>query len=264
MKISVAQAPIAPIPFDVSVLDRPLNLGDRLRLTVMRYVSRHPKLVWFDPLRLMRSHVLHEAHRDGYDLIVDGYPRSANSFLAMAFKVANPQVRVRSHCHWPTHVIAALRRGKPACVLIRQPEDAIASTAVHTRGTLAWATRRYVDYYEALLPYRDRMLVITFDQATTRLRDVFEEMNQRFGLTLNLPVVDDDFRHAIEEQVRTLDWGQDPLKVSLPSPARAPHLKELKRRLQAPGMALDLHRADELYDLFATCPTALGGVRRGV
>lgn len=89
-------------------------------------------------------------------------------------------------------------------------------------------------------------------------------MNQRFGLTLNLPVVDADFRQAIEEQVRTLDWGQDPLKVSLPSPARAPHLKELKRRLQAPGMAVDLHRADELYDLFATCPTALGGVRRGV
>jgi hypothetical protein len=191
---------------------------------------------------------LRELCLKNYDLLVDAYPRSANSFLAMAFKVAAPRLRVRRHAHQPTHVIKAVRDGKPVCVIVRPPLDAVASAVVHFRWPLQYALARYRDYYSALLPYLGRIQIVTFQEATTELPEVFSALNRRFAVGLPAPLIDECFLAAVGAEVRALDWGRDPIWVSLPSMARAPQLQEVKRRLRAERYAMLLGESETLFE----------------
>jgi hypothetical protein len=61
------------------------------------------------------------------DLFIDGYPRSANTYLLECLKTAAPAVSVASHLHSPQMVKLALRRHLPTVVLFREPAAAAAS-----------------------------------------------------------------------------------------------------------------------------------------
>jgi hypothetical protein len=64
------------------------------------------------------------------DFVVDGYPRSANTFLVTALNMSWPDMVVQSHSHDSKHLTAA--NGLfPVVSVIRNPIDAIASYAVH-------------------------------------------------------------------------------------------------------------------------------------
>src|SRR2546427_7470725 len=56
----------------------------------------------------------------GTDILIEGFPRSANSFSVAAFRLAQgPPVEVAHHTHAPANAIAAFRRHIPALILIR-------------------------------------------------------------------------------------------------------------------------------------------------
>ena len=117
------------------------------------------------------------------DIVIEGFPCSANSFTVAAFATSQPgPIRVAHHLHAPGHVIAAVRRSVPALVLIRRPRDAVLEF-VRTKPslTVAQAARGYLRFYRPLLPFRDRFLVGTFDEVTTDLGSVVRRLNDRFG-----------------------------------------------------------------------------------
>jgi hypothetical protein len=64
------------------------------------------------------------------DFVVDGYPRSANTFLVTALNMSWPDVVVQSHSHDSKNLEAA-NGLVPVVSVIRNPLDAIASYAVH-------------------------------------------------------------------------------------------------------------------------------------
>ena len=117
------------------------------------------------------------------DIVIEGFPCSANSFTVAAFTTSQPgKVQVAHHLHAPGHVIAAVRRGIPALVLIREPEDAVTEFArTKPALTVAQAARGYVRFYRPLLRYLDRFVVGAFDDVTTDLGSVVRRINERFG-----------------------------------------------------------------------------------
>src|SRR5262245_32533170 len=57
------------------------------------------------------------------EAIIEGFPRSANTFAATAFQLAQTKpVRVAHHLHVPSQIIAGARWGIPTIVLVRDPE----------------------------------------------------------------------------------------------------------------------------------------------
>jgi hypothetical protein len=114
---------------------------------------------------------------------IDGFPRSATTFAVAAFQYAQPRpVRAAHHSHVPAQVVAATRRGLPTLVTIREPEEAVLSTAVYlpyvnVHRALAW----YSTFYEHLLPHRDRFLVGRFDDISSDFGGVTRRLNERFG-----------------------------------------------------------------------------------
>lgn len=119
------------------------------------------------------------------ELLVEGYPRSASSFAVAALVRMRPGIRIAHHVHAPGHVIAAVRRGLPAMVLIREPEDAVVELVLLKPAlTLAQALRGYVRFYAPLVPYLGRILVARTSEVTGDFGAVVRRLNERFGLGL--------------------------------------------------------------------------------
>ena len=63
------------------------------------------------------------------DLVIDGFPRSANSYTEAAFEVSqqNLGLNIVSHSHAAAQILESTRREIPTVLLIRNPDDAVAS-----------------------------------------------------------------------------------------------------------------------------------------
>ncbi len=128
------------------------------------------------------------------DIVIEGYPRSANSFLVSAFlSCQHRPVQVAHHLHTPAQVLAGIRRNLPVIVLIRDPVDAIRSRAALTRQvdsaegrrpepvSLAALARDYLRFYQTVEPVLDSVLLVKFDQAISDAGQVIRNLNRRFG-----------------------------------------------------------------------------------
>ncbi len=115
-------------------------------------------------------------------LVIEGFPRSANTYAKAAFLDANPSVRVASHLHSARSVRQAVRRGIPTVVLVRDPVDAIASLLVrdkrvHPRSAL----KAYIRFHDEIYDLRERVTVADFDEVTHEFGAVIERVNARYG-----------------------------------------------------------------------------------
>ena len=115
----------------------------RLRLHVRRPVSRLP-YAW-DAAMYARADKRSTLARRDSALVIEGFPRSGNTFSVAAFQIANgPQPHLGRHLHGAPHLLRAKRLGIPAVALVRAPEDAVPSYLVRRAGLHAedawWST----------------------------------------------------------------------------------------------------------------------------
>lgn len=228
---------------------------DRASLLIKSFAWRHPAVAWLQPFarpRQPRSRMqIRELLRTNYDVIVDGYPRSANSRLACAIQVAAPNLRTRSHAHQMAHVRQAIvRHGKPAIVVIRKPGDAIASCAFHRRWSIAYATQYYEMYYRQLLDLigRPNLLVVDFETVLSRLHATLRAIGSWYPSTFHLLRIPDELEAQVDRKIRELPWGKNSLTVSLPDAERAAWLKPLKDELKQAAGSASLRRINEIYN----------------
>jgi hypothetical protein len=228
----------------------------RARFELKSVLGRYPRLY----LPLARRRARGEPVRADTRFVIEGFPRSANTFATAAFGLAlstapPPQPPVAHHLHVPAHVIAAARHGIPALVLIRWPEDAVLSLVIQQPHlSVPQALRAYVRFYRALLRHRDRFVLATFDEVTDDFGAVTMKVNRRFGTSF--PVFENTEANVrlavgiIEEENRAR-WGsgrQVELKGAFPSAERTA-LKERLRKEYARAGRLR-HRAERLYRIF--------------
>lgn len=138
------------------------------------------------------------AVRRDTEIIIEGFPRSGNSFAHAAFRLAqNRPVRIAHHCHAPAQVIAAYRWRLPTLVLFREPDDAVASLLLFSPEVYSPvdAYREYVRFYRAIMSIKEGYVLATFEAITKRFGDVIRKVNQTFGTTF------EEFEHS-EQMVR--------------------------------------------------------------
>ena len=120
-------------------------------------------------------------------LVVEGFPRSGNSFSVFAFMNSGAHdMTLAHHVHSPSQIILAARYGIPAVLLVRAPEDAVAAglakIATHTASDLL---RAYALYYESLLPLREHYVIAPFETVTSDAGRIVSAANKRFGTSFS-------------------------------------------------------------------------------
>jgi hypothetical protein len=223
---------------------------------VMTLGSRFPVIAL--PAARLRSHgVVVDA---GTDLVVEGYPRSGNSFAVAGIATAQTRpVRIAHHLHAPGHVLASARLKVPTLVVVREPGQAAVELCLSKRAlTMAQALRGYRRFYAPLLPHRASFAVATFDQVTGGLGRVIERVNHRFGTTFE-PFADSE--EAVAEAHRAIDehWsgrsGPGLPLLGRTREASTPDVQETRRGILRaayadPLLARSRGRAERLYTAF--------------
>ena len=253
--------------------------GKDIRYALRSRASVHPMYLRFAQHGEHRDEVL----GDGTAIVIDGFPRSANTFAAIAFQMAQgTPVRIAHNLHSAAHLAAAASRGLPTIVLIRDPTDAVLSEAIREQPvSLKTVLAAYCRFYETVDPWLPNMTVGEFSQVTHDLGAVIREMNRRCGSAFRpfdadarstsdvFGLIDERERRpavkAVDEYLagktsldavwatyRDLDGRGEPSTVperSVPRPSavRAELKAELRHELEDPALMPLRERADRAY-----------------
>ena len=155
----------------------------------VRLYQSYRRLLWHSPL--IHKYYLRfrgfPLDMEDFDLVVQGFARSGNTFVSEAIRACmGDQLRVFSHLHVPVVIVEAMKAGKPVCFLIRNPEDAVASLALHSDWSVERCLDHYIKYHEMIERYADRMAIFEFSQFTADINCLFQGLNQLFGTNLPL------------------------------------------------------------------------------
>jgi hypothetical protein len=227
----------------------------RLRLHLRRPVSRLP-YAW-DAAMLARPDKRSTLARRDTALVIEGFPRSGNTFGVAAFWIANGrQAHVGRHLHGAPHLLRAKRLGVPAVALVRAPEDAVPSYLIRRAGLHAEdGLVEYLDFYRTAWGARDAFVVGLFDEVTTDFGTTIDRVNRRFGTSFRRYDATPDNEAAafalVEEMNRVECRGEVvETHVGRPSAERDARKAEIAASLERPRAARLLGRAQDLYQQY--------------
>jgi hypothetical protein len=187
------------------------------------------------------------------ELVVEGFPRSANTSVAVQFAAAHPDARLSSHLHTPRSLARASRFGVPALLLVRDPDAAVASLRAMMPGLTphagydAW--RRY---HRHALRNVGGCLVVDFAQATGSFAELMALTDARFGTSFaegvrELPA---DERDALIDARAVRDFQAGVYEARTSSITGRPHAGRtpaLQVETLDPGAQRARERAQRLY-----------------
>jgi hypothetical protein len=139
------------------------------------------------------------------EIVIEGYPRSGNTFAVVAFRLAQGrEIEIAHHLHAAAQVKRAARLDVPAIVLIREPSEAILSLVVRDpHASMRWALRSYIRFYSAVVPYLEKTVVAPFATVTSDLASIIRMVNKRYGTAFKEFVPTQDALNSVRQ---TIEW----------------------------------------------------------
>ena len=198
-------------------------------------LSRYPRAYLFLARRRYGSRVL----GPDTDIVIEGFPRSANTFAVTAFELAQERpVTVAHHLHAAAHVVRAAQARVPVIVLVRAPEDAIASVVARKPSLDPAAAAAYLRFYEGVAGVLDACVVAEFRQVVDDFGGVIERTNRAYGTTFTpFEHTDENVRRCfdrIEAQNRDRSAGRlVESSVARPSDERARQAETARGRVES-------------------------------
>ena len=220
------------------------------RFRVGRFLIDTP---WLGDAYVWSRAPLRRRHVDRHtDVVIDGFPRSANTYALYAFELATDGgVVVKGHTHSAVTVIRAARRQLPTMVMIRDPRDVVASLVQLAPGLRAGSCfAAYSRYYNAVLRDGAPVFIADFGIATRDFGLIMRQFNEFFGSAFPPYDGSDDAERAVRERIddaslrrsgRVREQG-----VARPSSTRA-HTDDVLRDIDAPARA-QMERAYAAYE----------------
>lgn len=134
-----------------------------------------------------------------HEIVIEGFPRCANSFSVRAFQFSNDsgrKVKIATHLHTTATILLGVKWGIPTLVLIRDPECAVPSwlgLGVQLKKTnllsagkgrirshVAYWTHRYTEFYNKLIAVQSRVVVGDFDLVIQDFNQIITALNEKF------------------------------------------------------------------------------------
>jgi hypothetical protein len=156
-----------------------LRLADARR-RARNFLSDKPAI--FLPLRRLRGFSDSTVDRDT-ELVIEGFPRSGNSFAEAAFRLSQSRdIKIAHHSHAAAQVIRAAHWKIPCLVVIREPLESARSLIMFRNDTFdpSRALFEYELFHNAILNVRYALVLARFETVTSDFGSVVDVINARF------------------------------------------------------------------------------------
>ena len=221
-------------------------------------VDSYPRI--YLPFCRIRRSTRHKTVARGTDVVIEGFPRSANSFAFLAFQFAQKrEINIAHHLHAPAQLIAAANWSIPAIVLIRNPMDAVVSLMIRDPYmTPERGLSDYIHFYSKIRPYKDNFIAGTFEKITDDFGSVVERLNRQFST--DFEVFNHNERNEEKvfkeiEKLKIMAPNEDKEEaVSRPSEYREKKKAEARERLNCKRVDEIKSGAVEVYKEFIEPP----------
>ena len=122
------------------------------------------------------------------DLVIEGFPRSGNSFLEACINVLNKNIILAHHTHSVAQVKMGIKKKLPVILLIRDPSEATKSAYFFFKKKLNYRflIKEYIDFYESLIIYKKNIIILDFKKINN-LKKVLKYLQTNFD---NFPKFD--------------------------------------------------------------------------
>ena len=187
-------------------------------------------------------------------IVIEGFPRSANTFAVVAFKYQQTnQVKIAHHLHIPAQVIKAAQLRIPTIILIRHPEDAIISLIIReSRISIKLALKVYISFYKAIEKFDDYYIIASFEEVTQNYGNVISRLNEKFGTKFVAHTPQGDDLSKIKERIKSITTlrNENNMQISLPSEEKKPLQEILRKEIEQSKYKKLLTTASTIYDEF--------------
>ncbi len=166
------------------------------------HLGLHPKL--FIPIYKAMGKKKHLLVSNSTDIVIEGFPRSGNTFAVVAFEWSQPRsLRVAHHLHAASQIFWGVEHDIPVVVLLREPKDAVISLVIREQYlTFELALHSYISFYRAILTCKNNCLMVTFEELATDYGAVIDQINKKYKTTFEL------FDHSSKNVEKVFDLVQ--------------------------------------------------------
>jgi len=186
--------------------------------------------------------------QDDTTIVIEGYPRSANSLMVDAFILAQGgYVPIANHSHHWGQVVDGVKKGVPVVVTIRNPIDAAASLLVRrTEINATTALSGYHTFHRNILPFKKQIHFVRFEDVIESPAQVVTQINEKFGSVFTVP--EDTVKDALRDKALMESSIKDPergkFQVCYPNKEKSERVAKVKEDLRLHPMA---SQAEEIY-----------------
>lgn len=191
------------------------------------------------------------------DLVIEGYPRSSNSFtiwMLRRLQGEGPYLKIAHHIHAIENLRLGAHFGKPLVVLARPPEDAILSYMIYSDREIDFATKRYERFFSGVLSLPVRPVTVAFDTVIHDFNQVVTRINAALAghglgpvpFSQDLEADTQAVWEVARERAAKIHGAKSDRQVGVPSAAR--EAIKATRRAEVQAYLADRPEVTKLYD----------------
>ena len=199
--------------------------------------------------------------RPNDELVIEGFPRSGNTFALYAFQNAQKTcLKIGNHFHSPAQFLLAKKYNIPAVLLIRNPKDAVVSLAIYQGNSdIEKLLSSYISFHDPLLKIKSSFVTAVFEEVINNMGGITNRINERFGTDFTVPDLTPDYSSKVlarieEDRQKRLKINQDYDSSELRRTTPSDKKNELKQgvllKMESPKYAELLRKANDIYNSF--------------
>jgi hypothetical protein len=141
------------------------------------------------------------------DIVIEGFPRSANTYAVLAFQNAQVEkIVIAHHLHAQAQFILAKKHNVPAIALLREPTEAITSLINRDNSiSVSQAVQRYIDFYRLVLQLKEDIVIAKFTTVVSDFSKVVAICNTKFNCNFELPLNTEEEKVTLFSKISELN-----------------------------------------------------------
>ncbi|MEM7590560.1 MAG: hypothetical protein AAF383_03385 [Cyanobacteria bacterium P01_A01_bin.83] len=175
----------------------PKGLAYRVRKELRCICAKYPEFYFSQRQNLYGFVDNYRMINSDTEIVIDGYPCSANTFAEKAFRMAQPrEVKMAHHTHDPSQLITAIKANIPTIALIRNPEDVTLSytsrfcdpantSEDNVAQLIHYLLNDYLDFYRRIIKYKGYYIIAEFKTITSAYDLIIKELNSKYEVNFN-------------------------------------------------------------------------------